>query len=538
MDGSHKKLTLIAMIFAVSMTFIDQTIVSIAVPIIEDDIDLSTTGGQWIVNGYMLALAIAFAFGGKLADVRGHRRMVLIGIVIFTVASALCGAAPSGSAGEAWLIAFRIVQGFGAAIMFPAALAIVVSAFPQGERGRALAIFFGVAGGMTALGPLAGGYLIEITWRAIFWINIPIAIAAVIMTIKAKPDNTERPAPLDIRGLILFAMGIGLLVLGLQQASVWEWADVKTIGCIAVGLALTAVFVLSELKVEHPLVNVRFFQNRGFAADNIVLFLVSISFVPMFLFASLYSQISLGDSASQAGLYIGTFFFGYIIAAQRGGAMLDKAGVKAPAALGCAVGAVGFYLWAQSMPSMDYNSDWWRIVVAGAGTGLMFAPVSTDALNRVPGTSYGEATGITQTMRNLGASLGLAVLGTLLVSEIKSNTEAKLTDDYGCTKEVADGIADSISAAVASGGQGGGGGAGGAIEGCSSQLTGEKIGDLVPGIFASSSETIFMVMAGVMVVAYAVSHFVIPSGKAPELDVVADGEAPASASPEPAQHPG
>ena len=114
----HKNLTLIAMIFAVSMTFIDQTIVSIAVPVIEDDIDLSTTGGQWIVNGYMLALAIAFAFGGKLADVRGHRRMVLIGIVIFTVASALCGAAPSGSSGEEWLIVCRIIQGFGAAIMF------------------------------------------------------------------------------------------------------------------------------------------------------------------------------------------------------------------------------------------------------------------------------------------------------------------------------------------------------------------------------------------------------------------------------------
>ncbi len=530
----HKNLALIAMIFAVSMTFIDQTIVSIAVPVIEDDIDLSTTGGQWIVNGYMLALAITFAFGGKLADVRGHRRMVLIGIVIFTVASALCGAAPTGSAGEEWLIVWRIIQGVGAAIMVPAALAIVVSAFPQGERGRALAIFFGVAGGMTALGPLAGGYLIEITWRAIFWINIPIAIAAVVLTLLAKPDNTERPAPLDYRGLALFAAGIGLVVLGLQQSSVWGWGDIKTIGCIAVGISLTIAFVSSELKVKNPLVNVRFFQNRAFAADNAILFLVSIAFVPMFLFASLYSQISLGDSASEAGLYIGTFFFGYVIAAQRGGAMLDKAGVKGPAALGCAVGAVGFYLWAKSMPSMDYSSDWWRIVVAGAGTGLMFAPVSTDALNRVPGTSYGEATGITQTMRNLGASLGLAVLGTLLVSEIRSNAESTLIGDYGCDRDVADGVADSISSAIASGGPGGSGGGSGAIEGCTSHLTDEKIGDLVPSIFANASETIFLVMAGVMVVAYAVSHFVLPSGKAPEMDVVADGEAPEGAPQAPA----
>lgn len=516
------------MIFAVSMTFIDQTIVSIAVPVIEDDIDLSTTGGQWIVNGYMLALAVTFAFGGKLADVRGHRRTVLIGIVIFTLASALCGAAPSGAAGETWLIVFRVIQGVGAAIMFPAALAIVVSAFPQGERGRALAIFFGVAGGLTALGPLVGGYLIEITWRAIFWINVPIAIAAVVMTIKAKPDNTERPAPLDIRGFILFAFGIGLVVLGLQQSSVWGWDDVRTIGTIAVGALLTAAFVRFELGTENPLVQMRFFKNRGFAADNAVLFLVSIAFVPMFLFASLYAQISLGDTASQAGLYLGTFFLGYFIASQRGGAMLDRAGVKAPAALGCAVGAVGFYLWASQMPDMDYGSGWWRIVIAGAGTGLMFAPVSTDALNRVPGTSYGEATGITQTMRNLGASLGLAVLGTLLVSQISSNAESKL-EALGCSKEAADQVAAGLSSSIASGGSGGGG----TSEALCQGVTNDKIFEQVPAIFAGASETIFYVMAAVMALAYIVAHFALPSGKPPEPEVPAGGEAPAGAPPAP-----
>lgn len=526
MNAGNKKLTLIAMIFAVSMTFIDQTIVSIAIPVIEDDIDLSTTGGQWIVNGYMLALAIAFAFGGKIADIKGHRRMVMIGIVIFATASALCGAAPTGSAGEAWLIVFRVIQGVGAAIMFPAALAIVVSAYPQNERGKALAIFFGVAGGMTALGPLAGGYLIDVTWRAIFWINIPIAIAAVLMTLKAKPDDTQRPAPLDYRGLALFAGGIGLVVLGLQQSSVWGWTDVKTIGTIAVGVVLTLAFVRTELNTQFPLVQMNYFKNKAFAVDNVILFLVSIAFVPMFLFASLYSQISLGDDASQAGLYIGTFFLGYVIAAQRGGAMLDRAGVKAPAALGCAVGAVGFYLWANSMPSMDYSADWWKIVVAGAGTGLMFAPVSTDALNRVPGTAYGEATGITQTMRNLGASLGLAVLGTLLVSQTRVSAEDKL-EALGCSKDVADGVASGLSSSIASGGGGGGGSS--SLDGLCEGVSGDQIVGQIPAIYADASETIFYVMAGVMVVAYVFAHFVLPGGKAPEVEPLADGEAPAGA---------
>ncbi len=522
---TNKKLALIAMIFAVSMTFIDQTIVSIAVPVIENDIDLSSTGAQWIVNGYLLALAVVFAFGGRIADIAGHRRMVLVGIVIFATASALCGAAPTGDLGEAWLILFRVIQGAGAAIMFPAALAIVVSAYPQSERGRALAVFFGVAGGMTAIGPIAGGYLIDVSWRAIFWINIPIAIIAVLLTLRAKPDDTRRPAPMDLRGLALFGIGIGLLVLGLQQASIWEWSDPKTIACLVVGVLLMVAFVRAELGTQHPLMNVRYFANRAFAADNAILFLISIAFVPMFLFASMYSQISLGDDASNAGLYIGTFFFGYVIAAQWGGAILDKRGAKPASLLGCAAAAVGFYLWAQQMPDLDYSAGWWRIVVAGVGTGLILGPISTDALNRVPGTSYGEATGITQTARNLGASLGLAVLGTILISQTKTNVVDKLTSLTGSDAvphDAAVQVADQIS--QASSGTGGPSGSGGATD---AQL------HAVQEAFAMSTQTVFYVMAGAMALAWLATHF-LPSGKAPEAEIVTDAEAPASTPAAPA----
>ncbi|KAB2860902.1 MAG: MFS transporter, partial [Bauldia sp.] len=235
------------MICAVAMTFIDQTIVAIAVPDLQKDLGLSEAGVQWVINGYLVALAALFAFGGRIADIAGHRRMVLIGIAIFATASALCGATPAGGIAEAWLIFWRVVQGAGAAIMFPAALAIVVAAYPQDERGKAMAAFFGIAGGLTALGPLAGGYLIELTWRAIFWINVPVAIAAVIMTLRAKPDDTRRPAPLDYRGAVLAAFGIGLLVLGLQQSSAWGWDSLATWGSIAVGLVLIAVFIRVEL---------------------------------------------------------------------------------------------------------------------------------------------------------------------------------------------------------------------------------------------------------------------------------------------------
>ncbi len=179
--SGSRNLVLAAMIFAVSMTFIDQTIVSIAAPNIQRELGLTSTGVQWAINAYLLSLAALFAFGGRLADTIGHRRMVTLGVIVFACASALCGLTPKGSAAEAWIVAFRIVQGVGGAIMFPAALAIVVQTFALHERGKALALFFGIAGGLTAVGPALGGVLTQWTWRAIFWVNVPVALIALLL---------------------------------------------------------------------------------------------------------------------------------------------------------------------------------------------------------------------------------------------------------------------------------------------------------------------------------------------------------------------
>jgi len=207
--GQNRNLVLAAMIFAVAMTFIDQTIVSIAVPNIQRELALSSTGVQWVVNGYLLSLAALFALGGRLSDIFGHRRMCVLGVVIFTVASACCGLTPKGSAAEAWIVGFRVVQGAGGALMFPAALAIVVRTFPLRERGKALAIFFGIAGGLTAIGPILGGYLTQWTWRAIFWVNIPVAVIALVLTFMAKPENDPVPARIDIGALCSSRSGSG-----------------------------------------------------------------------------------------------------------------------------------------------------------------------------------------------------------------------------------------------------------------------------------------------------------------------------------------
>jgi EmrB/QacA subfamily drug resistance transporter len=514
--GANKKLILVAMIFAVSMTFIDQTIVAIAIPQLQQDLSLSSTGVQWIINGYLLSLSALFAFGGKLADVAGHRRMVTIGVVIFATASALCGATPESGAAEPWMITFRVIQGAGAALMFPAALAIVLGAFPVRERGRALAIFFGLAGAFTSIGPIAGGYLTEWTWRAIFWINVPVAIAALVLTAIAKPAEEKHPAPLDYRGAVLIAAGMGLAVLGLQQSSVWGWGSATTWLCIAAGLVLLGAFVLLELRTKFPLMEIRTFADRAFAVDNVILFLLMIPFIPLFFFASMYAQISLGESASETGLYLLIFFAGFFVATQRGGKILDERGARPTVVSGCLVAAGGFALWAHSLPDLSVSDQWPFIVLAGIGVGLVLSPANTDALNRVPRSRYGEATGITQTVRNFGSSLGLAVLGTVLILENKSNLESTLGAE-GLPKSQADQIADSIS-------QSGGGNESAFAEQAGAQA--KMIFSAVQHDFALASRTVFYAMAGVMAVAFVVALVWMPSGKAPDLDEVEEPAPP------------
>ena len=515
--GGKKTLILAAMIFAVSMTFIDQTIVAIAIPQLQQDLSLSSTGVQWIINGYLLSLSALFAFGGRLADIAGHRRMVTIGVVVFATASALCGATPETGVAEAWMIFFRVIQGAGAALMFPAALAIVLGAFPVRERGRALAIFFGVAGAFTSIGPIAGGYLTEWTWRAIFWINVPVAIAALVMTAISKPANEKHPAPLDYRGAVLICAGMGLAVLGLQQSSVWGWGNPITWVCIAAGLALIAWFVRYELGLSSPLMQIRTFKDRAFAVDNAVLFLLMIAFVPLFFFASMYAQISLGESASETGLYLLIFFAGFFVATQWGGKILDSRGARPAVVLGCAVGAVGFALWAHQMPELSVGSQWPFMVLAGVGVGLVLSPANTDAMNRVPRSRYGEATGITQTVRNFGASLGLAVLGTVLILENKSNLESTLGEE-GIPKSQADQIAAGLS-------ESGGGSESAFAEGAGAGA--QKIFSAVQYDFALSSRTVFYGMAAAMAVAFVVALIWMPAGKAPDLDAE-ESESPLS----------
>ena len=501
-SGRPRNLILAGMIFAVAMIFIDQTIVSIAVPEIQRELGLSSTGVQWAVNAYLLTLAAFFAFGGRLADTVGHKKMVTLGIIVFAGASALCGLTPKGSLAEAWIVTFRAVQGFGGAIMFPAALAIVVQTFPLRQRGRALALFFGVAGGLTAIGPILGGFLTQWTWRAIFWVNIPVALVALALIAISKPVTEHKPARQDYRGVVLIAAGVALSVFGFQQSNIWGWHNPAIWLSIAAGLVLLVVFCFVEMRTPEPLMKVSIFRIRPFLVENMVLFITNLAFIPVFFFGSEYAQISLGKSSSQAGVILLYFFIGFVIAAQIGGRMLDRVGAKRPVVLGCGLGAVGFFLWAGKVTGLSFSAQEWYIALAGAGMGFLLGPASTDAVNRASRLSYGEATGITQTVRNYAASMGLAILGTIAVAQLRSQVTTSLIT-LGVPSSRASAEAATLSQSRAGNGS----------------VT--SIPHFYRLDFAYSIQTVLYVMAGVMAVATIVALVGLRAGVQQEVAAAA-----------------
>ncbi len=479
-----RQLALVAMLFAVAMTFIDQTIVAIASPTIQRELSLTRTGTQWVVNAYLLALAASFALGGRLADVLGRRRMVLIGIVGFAVTSALCGLTPAGGAAQTWIIVFRIVQGVFAALMVPAAVAIVVASFPLRERGRALALFFGVSGALTAVGPIAGGFLTQWTWRAIFWINVPIAVVALVLTVRAGIADTRLHDRIDVRGAVLTAVGMGLSVLGFQQAQTWGWHNVASWACIVGGLAVLGVFVAVELRTSSPLLQLRIFRNRAVVVNGTILFFSAIAFIPSFFFASVYAQVSLGYDANKAGLYLLMIFAGFGPASQLGGRWLDKGRTRHSLVVGSALGCVGFALWAGKTSDFSLAAQWPFIVMAGAGLGLLVSPASTDTVNHAIGASYGEVTGITQTIRNYASSVGLAVLGTLLTMTFANHLTSTLQ-----------GVGVPPSAAASAAQQAASGGSRSAGLGHAPAAIAQQVNEAIAGDFASATRAVLIGMA-------------------------------------------
>ncbi|MGH2939916.1 MAG: MFS transporter [Solirubrobacterales bacterium] len=419
MNGEFQRFRVLwPLVPAMAMVMIDFTIVSISASTIAGDLHLSETAVQWLVTAYALSTAAFVALGGKLGDILGHRSTCIAGIVIFAGASLFCGLVPDGSISTAWLVVFRLIQGIGAGLLIPSATVLVLDAFPSEERGKGLAVFFIVAGLFTAIGPIAGSYLTQYwTWRAIFWINVAVAAFALIEFKFAKLPNVKRPAKLDVQGAVLLVVGMGLTVLGIQESTEWGWDSPATIGSIIIGLLVLGAFVAYERRAdnENPLIDVNaLIANRPFAVDNLLTMLAFGPWLAVFFFGSLYFQVAVGQEPTQAGFSILTMFYTFFIAARVGGGWMDKFGPKKPVVFGFLLGAIGMVVWGGELSELSHGATLAGMLLTGAGFGLIFSPLNTDALNRLPDSMRGQGSGVVQTFRNFGSAVGMAIMGSIV----------------------------------------------------------------------------------------------------------------------------
>jgi len=410
-DGNHPRrwLTLVAMTGSLSMIFIDITVVGVALPQIQSDLGMSDVSLQWVVTIYTLAMACLVALGGRVADLIGRVPAFVIGVIVFALASLVCGMATSTEA----LLAGRAVQGAAAALMQPASGAIVISSFAPGSRGKAMAVYVGIPLLFMVIGPVLGG---EITyaasWRWCFWLNLPIAVAAIVLTVFARPaDRRSSSRRFDPIAAVLLLVGLPSLIVGVQQGNEWGWSNAWIVSSIITGIAALALFVRLEWSKKEPLLAIGLFRDRGLLANGLVLFLMQFALNGLVIHGSTYAQYVLGYNEREAGLSLLPLLLPTLIVVHVAGRLYDRVGVRAPAIIGTIGAAIGGAITALGAWMMNYPVIALGMAVIGAGVGFVLSPTSTDSMSRVPGDSRAQVSGLIQTMRHMGGTVGLAVIG-------------------------------------------------------------------------------------------------------------------------------
>ena len=411
--------TLIAVSIATFMLLLDITIVNVALPEIERALGSSFSDLQWVIDAYALTLAALLLTGGSLGDLFGRRRVFVIGIVIFTVASALCALAGSPLA----LNLARALQGVGGAFMFATSLALLASAFQGRDRGTAFGVWGAVTGASVAVGPLVGGVLTDgIGWEAIFLVNVPIGIAAIAMTL-AKVEESEAASGgrLDWPGLLTFSGGLFGLIFALIRGNAEGWDDPLIVGCLVAAVALVTAFVLVERRSAQPMLDLSLFSKPAFAGASIAAFALSASMFAMFLYLTLYIQNILGYSPLESGLrFLPVTLLAFMLA-PISGKLAERLGIRW--FLGAGLFCVGLGL--SLMSGLEVGDDWTALLagflVAGGGIGLVNPPLATAAVGVVEPQRAGMASGINSTFRQVGIATGIAGLGAVFQHLVASD---------------------------------------------------------------------------------------------------------------------
>ncbi len=429
----NKWWTLVAVCLGTFMLLLDITIVNVALPDIQRALHSSFSDLQWVVDAYALTLAAFLLTAGSLADMYGRRLMYLVGLVIFTAASALCGFAQT----TLMLQLSRALQGVGGAVMFAVSLALLADAFRGKERGTAFGIWGGVTGLAVAIGPLAGGVLTTgLSWRWIFFVNVPFGIAAVVIAAlrvsESKAPQASRP---DWLGFALFTVALASLVYGLIESNQRSFTDQLVLSCFAVAAVLLVAFVITEMRTSHPMFDLSLFRLPTFTGGSVAAFGVSASIFSVLLYLVLYFQDILGFSALGTGVRVMVLSGAILVTATLAGRLSSKVPVRLLIGPGLILIGVGLLL----MRGLDAGSGWTHLIpgmiVGGLGVGLVNPPLASTAVGVVPPQRAGMASGINSTFRQVGIATGIALLGTLFSGQVKDVVQSRVAATPGLAHE-------------------------------------------------------------------------------------------------------
>jgi EmrB/QacA subfamily drug resistance transporter len=446
-EHNRKWWTLGAMCFALFMIMLDNTVVNVALPSIQRDLHASLSGLEWTINAYTLAFAVLLVTGGRLGDIFGRRRMFLFGVIGFALSSAAIGLAPS----DALLVAGRALQGIGAAFMMPGTLSIITNAFEPHERGKAMGTWAGVSALALAIGPVVGGALTEyVSWRAIFYLNVPVAIGAVAVTLFAAEESRDPTVDrsVDVPGIATLTAGLSALVLALVEGNSWGWGSTGIVVLLVGAVSALAAFVAIELTSRTPMVEFSFFRSRTFLGANTVAGVVSFSMLGMFFFLALYMQNVLGYGPLQAGIRFLPSTLLVIVTAPIAGRLTDRIGPRPLIVTGLSLAALSLFMQTRITVDTGYGHLLPAFMLMGVGVALTMSPMTAAAMNAVSLDKAGVASGILSMNRMVGGTFGVAALGAIFQSLSRSRLDDALASapvTPGQRAHIAEGLASGAS---------------------------------------------------------------------------------------------
>ncbi len=414
---NRKWWTLLAVSFGLFMIMLDNTVVNVALPAMQRSLHIGPSELEWVVVSYALTFATLMLTGGKLADLFGRRLLFIVGLGVFTGASLACGLAPNAG----FLIGARAVQGVGAAIMNPATLGIITATFPPRQRGTAIGIWAGTSAMALAIGPLVGGLLTEkIDWSWIFYVNVPVGALGVLVTLWAVDESrdTSEQQRLDLPGLLTSAVGLFALTYALIEANSHGWTSGLILGLFALAVVALAAFVLLEHRQRIPMLDLSLFRSATFSGANVSMLLVSLAMFGIFFYNSLFFQNLLGYSAIQTGAIFLPMTLLIILIAPQAGRFSDRIGSRWLVGGGMTLVSISLVLFAQ----LGLDAGFWNILPAliagGVGMALTMTPATAAAMGSVAVDKAGVGSAVLNTSRQIGGSLGIAVMGAVVASQV------------------------------------------------------------------------------------------------------------------------